>query len=116
MVILDSFKDTSQCQHLRNPRSTLAKAKMDLFLGGDDLMELRLLGWRLSMSKLIPLEFPVSLQLRDLGIVFKSRMVIGLVSPHSSAVCWQKLVEFRGCHNISVFRALQVLYLGLSAS
>ena len=26
MVILDYFKDTSQCQHLRNGRSTRAKA------------------------------------------------------------------------------------------
>lgn len=79
-VVFYSFEDSSQCQSLRNGRSILAKAILIVqyrrhgsIIESMQLSNILLFTLATTDVKLIPLQFPVSLKLRDLGIDFKLR-------------------------------------------
>lgn len=71
-VVFYSFEDSSQCQHLRNGRSTRAKAILIVqyrrhgsIIGRMQFSNILLFSLATTDVKLIPLQFPVSLKLRD---------------------------------------------------
>lgn len=71
-VVLYSFEDSSQCWRLRNGRSTRAKAILVVqyrrhgsIIGRMQFSTILLFSLATTDVKLIPLQFPVSLKLRD---------------------------------------------------
>ena len=79
-VVFYSFEDSSQCQRLRNGRSTRAKAILIVqyrrhgsIIGRMQFSNILLFSLATTDVKLIPLQFPVSLNLQYLEIDFKLR-------------------------------------------